>query len=317
MRIVAFSLALLFLLAGAAYAVHQAQNSGEFVIGGVTTTTIPVPPAPVRAGAIEVDVEYEFVKNGVVPLIPPGGECTSPRGCPDFAKTMPIRFSAKGVIRGLVSGKCTEAKCAASYEFDNGPAAAMTWDPFSSSFVAERGSRDLACGYHTLAVAMITTDGSKSGSANEKIRISCEERITLNPAERRLALGEKNKLGFLLNVWNPTDFTKAYNIEIRPQSDQGFVASWLSFDCGSVAQCSVSSNILSITVPAVDSREVQVMLTNEASSRSGIYPVNFADSGGLQGKGTLLVFAEGLSEFAAWQMLALVLFASVIFAVLK
>ena len=75
---------------------------------------------------------------------------------------------------------------------------------------------------------------------------------------------------------------------------------------------------MTVTVPAVGSKEVQVLLTNEASSRTGMYPVNFVDAGNnLQGKGTLLVFAEGLSEFAAWQLIALLLGAVAIFAVLK
>ena len=264
-------------------------------------------------GSIEIDTNYEFVKNSIIPVIATGGECTNPWGCPNFTKTMSIKFNAKGTIKRLINEKCTDTKCSASYRFNDDPGVSMAWDPFSFAFTAERGSNDLECNkYHILRITMTSADAS--GRMNEKIYINCELRMTLNPAERRLAVGEKNKLGFLLNVWNPTADVKIYNIEIKPTPNNEFVATWLRFECGPVPQCQVDRNILTVTTPAVDSKEVQVMLTDEASSIAGIYPVDFADNAkNLHGEGTLLVFAEGLSEFQAWQLVVLLLASLVIF----
>ncbi len=273
-------------------------------------------PSDCSSTPIEIDIEYEYVKKGIVPLIPAGSGCTNPRGCPNYTKTMPVKFIARGTIKSLISEKCTDTKCDSFYSFESGPITAMQWDAFSQGFVGNIQTRTANCNqYHTLIVTMATNNSG--GSATQKIYVNCEQRITLNPAERRLAVGEKNKLGFLLNVWNPTNL-RTYNIEIRPSPDQDFVSSWLRFECGAAPACSVTNNVLTVTVEAVNNRGVQVMLTNESSSRSGTYPVNFVDSGNrIQGIGTLLVYAEGLSEFQAWQLIALILGAAAIFAVLK
>ena len=289
---------------------------GDRTCDATETTSSCPSDCGTSGGFIAIDIEYDFVENGVVPIIPTGGQCTNLRGCPNYTKTMPVKFTVYGSIRTTLPERCTDAKCDAFYTFENGPRTAMQWDAFSQGFFGTVQTSTAQCNrYHTITVTM--TAGSAGGAASQKIYISCDERITLNPAERRLAVGEKNKIAFFIDIWNPTNAQKTYNIEIAPPPESSFVSSWLRFDCGSVTPCTVNNNMLSLTVPAVSSKEAFVYLTNEASSRAGVYPVSFVDAGNnLQGRATMLVFAEGLSEFASSQIFALLLGALALLALI-
>ena len=249
----------------------------------------------------------------------------------NFTKTMVINFEAAPSISTVfTSNPCTGLDCRVDFNFNGGAWKQTTWNDFEQAYIpypSDAASNALACdSYHALnvkAVKQMLPDSGIETTAQKNFFVSCEPRMIVAPAEVRLALSAQPGDIFELTAINPRDEEKAFEIEATTTDTNGYPLPWISFACNSQPGCEAgpgpglpNDDFARLTVPAGLSRSVFVTMSTAA--RSGSFPIRFRGTyteiaGGNTVEntfvviGTLLIFAEGLDEFAAWQLAILVL----------
>ena len=197
------------------------------------------------------------------------------------------------------------------------------WSPFDKAWTGERTSNDLACDTdYTVQVSVTYTSGSRAGltgSDNSDIHINCNPRAIIDPVEKRVVIDQNNLDAFSVTIYDPD--SRAFTLTmINDDPSQAYLVSvpWVTFVCPGLPVVCTSATQLD-NLPA--STPVTVKLTTDASKREGTYPIKFTGTTAgilpVTNKGVLIVTSEGLSEFAAWQLVALLLFASAVFAVIN
>lgn len=262
-------------------------------------------------GEINISVIFPGVVNKIVPT-------TSPE--PNFTRSMDVDFIVTAQLRNLTSGvtrECTPDICSASYNIDGsteigGPGwTALGWDPFDAAWRAAPSTVDLVCDmYHDLNVKAesLETPGLTS-VATYKFFVNCIPKVTVTPIERRLTLGAGEASAFNVTVWNPLE-AATFTLEMKSQMADGMPLPWVSLVCGEACTPSLTNDDkVQIAVGKISSNSVQVSMP--VAPRSGVYPITFAASVGTTQEykttGTIQIFSEGLGEFAAWQLAALLL----------
>ncbi|MFH0832596.1 MAG: hypothetical protein V1900_02680 [Candidatus Aenigmatarchaeota archaeon] len=268
---------------------------------------------------ILIAVSYPYVKNRVVPL--------TETGEPNFTRTMPIEFSVKGIIRDknspLYSMNCDDSICNASYNIDGGGWKRLSWNALEKAFTDSASSNGLTCNvYHSLNVMMASAQAS--GTGRIRFYINCIPKITVNPKEVSIALGRKNIPVFNVTIWNPVDTSHVYDLEMKNSDPtQDYLTHWTRFeyDNDKIVQHPLALTDLNRAkafMGSMDSASTIVQLTEDASSVAGVYPIKFTATGSyLEGEGTLMVYAEGLNEFAVWQLFFLMMFATLVMVIIK
>ena len=131
---------------------------------------------------------------------------------------------------------------------------------------------------------------------------------------------------FNVTIWNPSGSDKTFKLTETVTNPSGYPLQWIRFDCQSAPGCQAGpgeDNWLSdndkalITTPSLTSGSVSIYI--DAVARSGSFPVTFvaidSDNGNTYSTlATILIFAEGLSEFAAWQLVGLLIIAIIFIA---
>jgi len=259
---------------------------------------------------------------------------TTSSGAPNFTKTMSINFNAViGIQTGLSTSPCTDVSCRVEYSFIpfaqwdpiTNPPLVASWSGFANAYAptpSDASSNYFTCDqYKTLYVRATKQGGSDNGITAETQKdffINCNTRVTITPYEKRMVLGAQPGTVFDVTIWNPKEGSdRTFNVQ--PLVPDAYVLSWINFQCP-VGQsgCSVDSvndDMATLVVPQVSSRTIQVAMPSAV--RSGAYSVTFvATENSVQYStlGVLLIFVEGLDEFAVWQLAGLFVIAAGIFA---
>ena len=272
-----------------------------------TTTTVPTTTTTTTiAGNLDIYIKYPALEARLIPEI---------SGNPVFTKPMPIDF----LITAVKPDRKNCDDCKAYYDIDGFDWMAINWDGFSRAFSGSHPSRDLECGdledkEYTLNVMVENEAQGLYGTASSNFLISCDPAITVNPIERRLMLGDSDVELFNVTLWNPLDGGK-FDLEMKPEPTQELLLGWVNFDCRS-ENCKIdpdNNDEVTLEVASIGSESVYVHL--DTAGRIGVYPVEFncGDSGVQDGRGTIMILAETLPEFALWQLVVLILLSSVIF----
>jgi len=256
---------------------------------------------------IAITVIHPYVKYGIVPL--------TPTGEPNFTKTMPIEFLVTAVVT-QTGEKCNNNNCNAFYDIDGINWKQMKWDEFSKAWHEAPSSNSLGCDqYHDLSIKVDKKDGSATNTTTKSFFINCREKITVNPMEKRIALGESGIALFNVTVWNPKDLPYDYELKMEvPEGTIEGVLEWLEFiESG-------ENNITSFNVPALSSNSSIVYLND--AGRTGIYQIVFSafddDRGiGFESTGTLSIYSESLYEFGLLYLVILMLISAVIYSTNK
>jgi len=241
----------------------------------------------------------------------------------NFTKGMPINFEAVPTVRTvLTSNPCTGIDCDVDFNFNGGAWKQASWSDFERAYLpseADAASNSLACDqYATLNVKAVKVGGSDSGieeTVQEGFFVSCDPRLIVIPAERRLVLSAQPGDVFNVTAINPKGENKTFELSATTTDPNGYPLPWIKFQCNSQIGCEAgpgpglpNDDYARLTVPTGLSRSVFVTMATAA--RSGSFPVTFVAAEGsntFTATGTLLIFAEGLDEFAAWQLAGLML----------
>ncbi|MBI4173351.1 MAG: hypothetical protein HY519_01400, partial [Candidatus Aenigmarchaeota archaeon] len=247
----------------------------------------------------------------------------------NFTKGMTINFEAAPTVKTiLTSSPCTGVDCDVDFNFDGGAWKPTTWSDFEKAYVPSQldaASNALACdSYHTLNVKSVKQTPPDSGletTVQKRFFTSCEPRLVATPAEARLVLNAQPGEIFEITAINPKGEEKIFELSATTSEPNGYPLPWIRFDCQSGPDCEAgpgpglpTDDYARLTVPSGLSRSVSVVMSTAA--RSGSFPVTFVGTytevvegqtrtNTLTAIGTLLVFAEGLDEFAAWQLAVL------------
>ena len=249
----------------------------------------------------------------------------------NFTKTMVIDFKATPTVRTVLStAPCTGTACDVDFSFDGQPVnKGTTWSDFERAYLpdpADAASNALSCDtYHTLNVKAVKTAEPDSGietTVQKTFFLSCEPRLVVKPAEVRLVLSSQPGDVFEVTAINPRDEEKVFNIQALTTDPNSYPLPWIRFTCNSIGceagpgQGMPNDDYARLTVPAGLQRSVFVSMSTAA--RSGQFPVEFRGTytevvdgntvtNTFSAIGTLLIFAEGLDEFAVWQLAGLML----------
>lgn len=257
-----------------------------------------------------IEITYPDLINFIIP--------PTLTGEPNFTRSMPVLFNAAPTIQEDDGSKrvCNADNCLVTYQVDGGLESTMTWDDFANNFYAAPQSSGVSCDqYHQLTVKAVKVTEPDLGLQNQTqsgFFVNCVPKITTNPPERRLVVGQSNMEVFNVTLWNPLE-AATFDIEMQTDAGKEFVLEWLSFACSNPSECTASDDTATLGVGSVSSKNLIVNL--DIAGKSGVFPITFtASSGGkeYEGKGTLQIFIEGLSEFGLWQ-LALVMLAATAF----
>lgn len=257
--------------------------------------------------SISIGIVFPDKENLVIPV--------TPAGYANFAKPMPIKFTASGTV-STTNAECTPSNCRAWYSIDDQPQVEVPYDGFERAFTSAPLSQAFACDTtHLLTVIMNTIDNSISSRSNATFFLSCQPRLTVSPAERRVVLGDRNLQAFTVTIWNPLNGT-TFDLEMKTKKPvDSFMLNSLNFQGDGYL-------FYNQYVPSLSSQSFIVMLNNNAAGRSGSFGLQFTatDKDNIIGKtysteAALLVFAESLPEFAVWQLVVMGVIAGFIFYV--
>ncbi|MDI6720849.1 MAG: hypothetical protein QMD85_00560, partial [Candidatus Aenigmarchaeota archaeon] len=106
-------------------------------------------------------------------------------------------------------------------------------------------------------------------------------------------------------VWNPQE-AKTYELAMSSvDEEKEYVLEWMSLRCEG-AGCRTDDDTAILNVDGISS--MTIFADMSVAGKSGIFPIKFVavDSNDTEkeyeGRGTLQIFAEGLPEFAEWQL---------------
>lgn len=259
---------------------------------------------------IAVDIQYTDVNKFII---------SNSSGYPNFTRGMPVRLEVRGTVSGSgVFELCTDANCEAYYAIDADISTSpiyMNYDNFLKAFTAAPTTANFVCdSFHTLTVAINKTTPPLEGAlgaAQSDFYVSCTPRVTVDPIERRAAVGEVNAKVFDVTIWNPHEYT-TYDLEIKsvPISNN-YVLGWLQLE----GDFNNDAKITGLEVPAFGSVTRRVDFNSVGAARSGQFVLDFVATDvnltspysldQYTGTGYILIFAEALPEFAPWQLIIL------------
>ncbi len=244
----------------------------------------------------------------------------------NFTKLMPINFETTVTLKGqLTSTQCEGTGCRVEFGFAPDQLNKVAqWNEFEKAYVpnvVDVASNNFECDkYKTLFVKAIKQGGPDSGlegTAQKDFFINCDTKLTVVPLEKRVVLGAQPGKSFNVTAWNPGNTDKTFEVAATTTESNGFPLPWTLFQCES-AGCEAgpvagdpwltNDDKARLTAPSLTSRSVTVFVATAA--KSGAFPITFvatANGNSYSAVGTLLIFAEGLDEFAAWQLAGLMM----------
>ncbi|GEM_PF-5882252 len=262
----------------------------------------------VQAATVDISIQYPDVDAQTV-AITPGGN-------PNFTRSMPVNFVAKAKVITAIAQDCTGTACTAFYDITL-PGTVPTykqifWDGFAKGYksVTEVPSTNLQCNTAYNLWIKVTDQGT--GATNEKpfdIFVNCDPTLTVSPVEARTTLGARNLQPFTVVFWNPR-LDALNNMKIEMTSTNPQVMAWINF-------AGYNDAVDPFSVPALQRAAFTVEMP--VAARSGKYPIDFTvtnnnmPSEQYKNTGTIYIFAEGLPEFQAWQLIILIFAAPLIF----
>lgn len=296
------------------------------------------PPGPV---GMSIEVKYPFAEKKLIPLTggKPDFTKSMPIGFLIKARSLDLlpvdcTFDNCEVKYGIKEKDGTPAvpdgavfPACAGNEYKPGQCAAFDkFTPIGPAWKAQRPSKDLLSGVidlacdadYTLVIKTRITSGlgvGASGSLETPIHINCRPRLTVDPPEKSVVLNQNNADAFTVTVWDPQTRTYALGMT-NAKPEHTFLAGadrWIEFVCPSApVSCSADKLQLSgIQSGSETPPQFTVRLTTKAAVRAGNFPVRFtASATGItpaETEATIKVFAEGLNEFALWQLAVLVI----------
>ncbi len=257
---------------------------------------------------VDINVKYPDVDAQIVPV--------TPAGTPNFTRSMQVKFVAAGRGSDGISQDCTGTDCAAFYDIKPPGDAPdysnkqIFWDGFAGGYKGEAASTSLQCNTaYNVWIKMTIQNGPLAGTTGEKssgIFVNCIPTVTAGPVEARTTLGAKNLQIFTVTFWNPKNAMNNMKIEMEsPTTPQ--VLAWINF-AGDGDSRTFSAPALSPTTFTVEM---------PVAARAGKYPIDFTVTNldtqeQYRNTGTLFIFAEGLPEFQAWQLLILIAIAPLV-----
>ena len=294
------------------YWIYAEDEKGAFNADGPYFFT----PTPLY---IDSDISFLDADAQIVPEIPFGGNCDNPDGCPNFTKTMPLRFLITAAIKDVVNPgyieHCKEDTCEASYYINDEETTTtwniMEWDDFKKGWFKTESTM-LNCDQYYNLHSKVESD-TLTKISREKFFINCEPKLTAEPIETSLILGETEENIFIVTVWNPAGANQ-YQLDMTAIREDEYPLPWVEFVCEN-PECTVNADHrVTINVDAESSNYAIVYL--EQAVRAGVFPIRYiADDGSeqLTATSTLLIFAEGLSEFSLYQFIALIIITASIY----
>lgn len=308
----------------------------------VNPTGPVLPPGPV---GMNIKVTYPFVEKKLIPLIGTKPDFTKSMPIQFLVKAnsldlLPVdctfdncqvgygikeKDGTVAVLDGAVFPTCAgnEYKPGQCIAFDKFTPIGPAWKAQRPSKDPLNGAIDLACDAdYTLVVKTAITSGlgvGSSGTLETPLHINCKPRVTIDPPEKSVVLNQNNADAFTATVWDPE--IRSYSLDMaNAKREHVFLAGadrWIEFVCSPPAVCSADklhlSNIQSGSeVPP----QFTVRLTSKAATRAGNFPVRFTASAlgvtPAEAEATIKVFAEGLNEFALWQLAVLVILSMIL-----
>lgn len=283
--------------------------------GGTCTGGICVPNTKYAV----INLEYPFVRNRVISIIPFAGKCTNTKGCPNFVKTMPVEFIVRAEIRDTQGRSvrnpaidplvlvCNDTNCALSSKMNS----TISWNPLTwsgSGFAGVEQTIDLECDKY-LDLEISVTSAPAADIEKSQIYLNCIQQLTVDPNTIRVALGERNIPSFKVSFWNPESTQKT--IALRTEATHPLVLKSANLRClAAGAQCfyqdTMNDDRVQLSVDALTSNSVLVDFDQTASARAGTYEITFIGTGSeYTATANLIVFAEALDDFQLWQLIVL------------
>ena len=252
---------------------------------------------------------------------------------------MPVSFTASSDIKSLLilgepgyprpcddsgSDACTAGYTVTSLSGDEIASGTMQWDAYlqawKASYIYSRAAMQCDTDYNLNVLMQGTGDiASISRMSTAAFRIICQPTVVVSPREKSVSFGNNNMKIFSVNIYNP-DADVAYTLRLRPENTgYTFLQNWLQL-CDASGTCGspLGSYISQLGITA-NNQALDVRLTRDGSTIAGVYPLIFdtTDPSVQQGRVTLMVYGEALSEFSAVQLIALIVFSAVIAAAVK
>ncbi|MEK6888257.1 MAG: Ig-like domain-containing protein, partial [Candidatus Aenigmatarchaeota archaeon] len=235
----------------------------------------------------------------------------------NFTKTMLINFTAVPSIR-TASGVsvCEPPSCRVDFSFDAATYDKTTkWDAFQKAFVASNvidiASNNFACDDYKTLYLQATQAGGPTATTSKEFFVNCETKIIVTPVEKRFTLGDHSmNNAFTVTVINPKEAPATKSFEVTASTTSPvFNMGWIDFRCTEDG-CTDSGDKITLDIPAQGQKLFVVDVIT--IGRSGSFPITFVAKDMTNGytystTASILVFAEGLSEFAAWQLIILVI----------
>ncbi|MBI4174874.1 MAG: hypothetical protein HY517_04470, partial [Candidatus Aenigmarchaeota archaeon] len=249
-------------------------------------------------------------------------------GAPNFTKLMPINFEAVPYSKtAFTSIPCTGVNCRVEFSFvpfdqwaGNAPKTA-NWNEFEKAYVPQTidvASNSFSCDSYKTLFIRATKVGGETAEVTKPFFVNCDTKLTVIPLEKRVVLGAFPGRSFNVTAWNPSNSDKIFELAATTTNPNGHPLQWTNFDCAGEFGCEAGpvpgdawltdDDKARLTAPSLTSRQVSVSVATAA--KSGQFPITFVateNGNSYSTVGTLLIFAEGLNEFAAWQLGALVL----------
>ena len=239
----------------------------------------------------------------------------------NFTKTMLINFTAVPSTRTFSgTSVCEPPTCRVDFSFDTTAYDKTTkWDAFRKVFAASNvidiASNNFACDQYKTIYLQVQQAGGPSATTSKEFFVNCQTKIIATPVERRFTLGD-NALdnAFTITVYNPKETPETRNFDVTATTTSTiFNMGWIGLTCTQNEQpvdgCTLGDNKVTLTVPAQGQMSFDIDVSTVA--RSGTFPITFVatDTEGntYSTAVSISVFSEGLSEFAAWQLIILVI----------
>ncbi len=257
-------------------------------------------------------------------------------GAPNFTKMMPVKFLTTIKTLGFPPRPCKNQDCTVNYELNSG-SNSPAWNKLSEEWEGEISSNDLECDrYYTLKIK--ATRGTGEKSSNHQFYINCNPKLVVEPAEKRVSLGgiTSDTEAFTVTMY---DFRpRKYSLKMEDTDGNAHDilspdAQWLEFGCdGCTGKPKEISGIKTWSdddhdgVPDIGERmkerapSYKVMLrSGVAATRAGMYTITITatkeDTGETrEAQAAVIVTAEGLNEFALWQLAVLFSLSALVFS---